>query len=145
MVNFWIQLPLKETLVATVNKACRLTSRKQVVEKCMNVPVYQKYLHFFRCTTPFLLQKNSLKMLNFQFVLLRKHFLVATLSKPRPLISRRYVAEQGIVTLLRFLMQNNASKMLNFQDFFISKKSIQWLLCVKLVHSFPENMRLNKV
>ena len=28
MINFWMQLPLKETLVATFNKACTLTSRK---------------------------------------------------------------------------------------------------------------------
>ena len=115
MVNFWIQLPLKETLAASFNKTSTLTSRKQVVEQCMNIPVYQKHLKFFRCTTPFWLQKNSLKMLNFQFFLLRKQFFVATLSKPRPLISRRYVAEQGIVALLRFLIQNNASKMLNFR------------------------------
>ena len=70
----------------------------------MNVPVYQKHLHFFRCKAPFSLQKNSLKMLNFQFFLLRKQFLVATLSKPGPLIPRRYVGEQGIVALLRFLI-----------------------------------------
>ena len=104
MVNFWIYLPLKLTLVATFNKACTLTSRKYVVEQCMNVPVHQKHLHFFRCKAPFSLQKNSLKMLNFQFFLLRKQFLVATLSKPCPLISRRYLAEQGIVALLRFLI-----------------------------------------
>ena len=35
-------------------------------------------------------------MLNWLFFLLRKQPLVATLSKTRPLISRRYVAEQGM-------------------------------------------------
>ena len=68
------------------------------------LPVYQKHLHFFRCTAPFSLQKNGLKMLNFQFFLLRKQFFVATLSKPRPIITRRYVADQGIFALLRSLI-----------------------------------------
>ena len=35
-------------------------------------------------------------MLNWLFFLLRKQRLVATFSKMRPLISRRYVAEQGM-------------------------------------------------
>ena len=35
-------------------------------------------------------------MLNWLFFLLRKQSLVATFSKMRPLISRRYVAEQGM-------------------------------------------------
>ena len=70
----------------------------------MNVPVYQKHLHFFRCTARFSLSNNSLKMQNFQFFLLRKQFFVATLSKMRPLISRRSVTEQDIVALLRFLI-----------------------------------------
>ena len=55
MVNFWIYLPLKETLVATFNKVCTLTSKKQIAEQCMNVPVYQKDLHFFGRTAPIVL------------------------------------------------------------------------------------------
>ena len=35
-------------------------------------------------------------MLNFQFFLPRKQPLVATLSKTNPIVSRKYVAEQGM-------------------------------------------------
>ena len=42
-------------------------------------------------------------MLNFQFFLPWKQPLVATLSKTRPLISRRYVAEQGMDINLKLI------------------------------------------
>ena len=42
-------------------------------------------------------------MLNFQFFLPSKQPLVATLSKTRPLISRRYVAEQGMNINLKLI------------------------------------------
>ena len=50
-----MSLPLKETLMAISSKACILTSKNQVTEQGMNVPVYQKHLHFFRRTTQILL------------------------------------------------------------------------------------------
>ena len=55
MVNFWIQLPLKETLVATFNMACTYASKKLIAEQGMNVPVYQKHLYCFGRTAPTLL------------------------------------------------------------------------------------------
>ena len=103
-------------------------------------------------------------MLNFQFFTSKTIFggyleiiLVAT-QQLRPLIFRRYVAEQVIWTFQTnlkfvncfgctppFLIQNNASKMLNFQGLFISKKKLWWVLCARSVHSLPENMKPNKV
>ena len=58
----------------------------------MNVPVYYKHLKFFGRTAPFLLRKMVSEILfSSQFFLPRKQPLVATLSKTRPLISKRYV------------------------------------------------------
>ena len=64
----------------------------------MNISVYQKHLHIFGHVAPFSFRKTDSKMLNFQFFLLRKQHLVATLdtlNETRPPISR-YVAEQGM-------------------------------------------------
>ena len=84
-----IFLPLKETLVATFNKASALTSRKQVAYQGMNVQLHHKHLKFLAALHRFRFRKKSSKILTFQFFLPRKQPLVAPLSKTRPLISRR--------------------------------------------------------
>ena len=84
-----IFLPLKETLVATFNKASALTSRKQVAYQGMNVQLHHKHLKFLAALHRFCFRKKSSKILTFQFFLHRKQPLVAPLSKTRPLISRR--------------------------------------------------------
>ena len=103
MVNFQIYLPLKESLVATFNKACARSSNKQVDEQTRNVPVYQKHINFLVTLHRFRFRRKVSKMLNFQFFLPSKQPLVATLSKTRPLISRRYVAEQGMNINLKLI------------------------------------------
>ena len=62
----------------------------------MNVPVYQKHLNVLVALQRFCFRKIVSKMINFQFYLLRKQRFVAILHKTHPLISRRYVAEQGM-------------------------------------------------
>ena len=64
----------------------------------MNISVYQKHLHILVTLHHFFFRKTDSKMLNFQFFLLRKQHLVATLdtlNETHPSISR-YVAEQGM-------------------------------------------------
>ena len=53
------------------------------------------YIYFFALNR-FCFRKIVSKVLNFQFFSLRRKPLMATLSKTRPLISRRYAAEQGM-------------------------------------------------
>ena len=88
-----------------------------------------------------------------QFFLLRKQPLAATLSKTRPLISRRYVADQGMEIsnqseTLKLFWPHSSVFLKNAKylgGFFTSKKNLLWLLCVKGLHSLPENVKLNKV
>ena len=65
----------------------------------MDIPVYHEYLKIFSVALQrFGFRKIVSKMLNFQFFLPRKQHLLATLSKTRPFISRRYIylSEQDI-------------------------------------------------
>ena len=64
----------------------------------MKVPIIKKKTNiiFFSHTPPFLLQKNSLKRLNFRIFLPLKELLVATFSKGCALTSRKYVSKSDI-------------------------------------------------
>ena len=55
MLNFWIFLPLKETLVAPFSETCALSSGKYVSEPGNSIPDLTEKLRVFGRSAPFLL------------------------------------------------------------------------------------------
>ena len=58
MVNFWIFVPLKETLVATFNETLAPTFRKYVAAQCVLMPsLSEKNKSFWSHSSVFALEK----------------------------------------------------------------------------------------
>ena len=93
-------------------------------------------LIIFSCTSPFLLQKNSLKMLNCRL-------LVANFSKACALTSRNYVSKPDlsiIIALLSFCFKRKAWNMIICRIYLPLKETFNFrLLSRRCVHSLLEN------
>ena len=93
MLNIWIFVPLKGTLVATFNETPAPTFRKYVAEQCILMPnLSETNKSFFSSSSV----KKALKMLNFQTFLPLKELSVATFSETCALTSRKCAFEPGI-------------------------------------------------
>ena len=71
-----------------------LTSRKDVTERGMNVPVLSETLKLPWLHSSAFFRKKSSKMLNFQVFTPLKQYLVASFSQKSALNSRKYIAKQ---------------------------------------------------